>query len=55
MKYGHILTFERTNLSFEGSLGDEALNFMVSKNNTDIISAIEQHDVGCLTDKHKLK
>lgn len=47
------ITFERTNLSFEGSLGNDALSRIVSKNKTDMISAIEQHDVGCLEKKKK--
>ena len=40
------ITFERTNLSLAASRGAFALYFMVLKNSTDMISAIDAHDVG---------
>ena len=43
-----IPTFDMMNLSFEASFGGSSLYFIVWKNNTDMISAALQHDVGCL-------
>ena len=40
-----------TNLSLAGSLGTVVLYFMVSKNRTDMTSAAEAHDVGCLEEE----
>lgn len=41
------------NLSAEASLGAEILYRIVWKNSTDMISAMDAHDVGCLWDKDK--
>jgi len=40
------LTFDKISLSFDGSFGADNLYFIVWKKSTDIISAIEAHDVG---------
>lgn len=42
------LTFDKMNLSFDGPLGSSMVYLIVLKNNTDITSAMEQHDVGWL-------
>jgi len=37
-----------TNLSLAGSRGKDVLYFITLKKSTDIISAADAHDVGCL-------
>ena len=42
------VTFDKINLSLAAFFGSCTLYLMVLKNNTDIISAHDAHDVGCL-------
>jgi len=47
-KIGAACPFDRTKRSLEGSLGLDSLYLITWKKRTDIASAIEAHDVGCL-------
>jgi hypothetical protein len=45
---GAACPFERMKRSLDGSLGLDSLYLITWKKRTDIASAIEEHDVGCL-------
>lgn len=46
---------DKINLSFDAPRGSLIVYFIVWKNNTDMISAMEQHDVGCLKKRKEQK
>lgn len=46
--YRAVCTLDRMNLSLLAPLGSDVVYFMVLKKRTDMTSAMEQHDVGCL-------
>lgn len=48
-------TLDKINLSFDAPRGSLIVYFIVWKNNTDMISAMEQHDVGCLKKRKEQK
>jgi hypothetical protein len=54
-KIGAACPFDRMKRSLDGSLGFDSLYLITWKKRTDIASAIEEHDVGCLEVQHITK